>query len=168
MIIGIGGVSRSGKSTLAKQIAAFYSNQGQTVEVFSQDDFVVPVDQIPLIRNRTDWECPESIDFERFIRQLKESSGKVDIVIGEGLLAFWHSGLNQLYDRRIFMEIDRETFLQRRRQEERWGPEPEWFLHHVWDSYLKYGWQNPEEEEILRLKGTGPVNMEEITDYLLG
>ena len=69
MIIGIGGVSRSGKSTLAALIYRLYTEGGQTAIVLAQDDFVFPTEQIPKIRNGSeeeiDWEIPESIDFQR-------------------------------------------------------------------------------------------------------
>ena len=80
MTIGIGGISRSGKSTLAALIFQlftvdegnpdFFGKGGQTANILAQDDYVFPNEQIPIIRNgneiEIDWEIPESIDFQRY------------------------------------------------------------------------------------------------------
>lgn len=135
-VIGIGGVSRSGKSTLARKLEKAIHG---TVLVLSQDDFTRPVDQIPTIRDRTDWEHPDSIDFQKLISEISIKSEHFDFILLEGLLAFTNEKLNSLYDHTILLTILKETFLARRKQESRWGKEPDWYLEHVWESYLKYG-----------------------------
>ncbi|MCD8539075.1 MAG: hypothetical protein LRY55_04405 [Leadbetterella sp.] len=47
MIIGIGGVSRSGKSTLARMLVNHFRDSGKTAIALNQDDFVFPTVQIP-------------------------------------------------------------------------------------------------------------------------
>ncbi len=139
MIIGIGGVSRSGKTTLALQMKATYEAKGHTVVVLHQDDYVQPEAQIPLVRDRVDWECPESMDFERLRVAVEEAAQRADYVIVEGILVFYDPAVNALFNERILLEIDRNTFLERRALETRWGVEPLWFREYVWESYLKYG-----------------------------
>ena len=139
MIIGVGGVSRSGKTSLAFLIKKILEEHGETAIVLSQDDFVFDENQIPKIRHRTDWECPESIDFQRYKKEIIEKKGQFQHVITEGLLNFWNDELDALFDRRLFCCIKKDIFLNRRLQEKRWGLEPKWFIEHVWKSYLKYG-----------------------------
>jgi nicotinamide/nicotinate riboside kinase len=139
MIIGIAGVSRSGKTTLADLIQKKLIKQGETATVLHQDDYVMPENEIPKIRHRTDWECPQSIDFQRFKLEILEAKNKYNYVITEGLLNFWDKDINVLFDKKIFVEISKKTFLERRNKEKRWGFEPKWFYEHVWQSHEKYG-----------------------------
>ena len=74
-IIGIGGCSRSGKSTLARRIKERFSDL--CVLILDMDDFVLPKDQIPKIKDRTDWELPASVDFKKLI-QANKSITKLD------------------------------------------------------------------------------------------
>jgi len=136
-IIGIGGASRSGKSTLARKLSAHFS--AKRVRILDQDDFVKPEAQIPMIHYRTDWEHPASIDVEALVSEIYATQAQHDLIIVEGLLAFHFSELNQLYDLTIFMQIDFETFLFRRQQETRWGAEPDWYIRHVWEAHLQDG-----------------------------
>ena len=149
MIIGIAGVSRSGKTTLAGIIEKILVERGESALVLHQDDFVFPENKIPKIRNRTDWECPQSIDFQGFKSAIMEKKARVNHVITEGLLNFWDSDIDALFDKKIFVEISKETFLLRRNQEHRWGFEPKWFYEHVWQSYLKYGKKGLDENTIV-------------------
>lgn len=139
MTIGIGGVSRSGKTSLAFLIKKTIEARGETAVVISQDDFVFNENLIPKIRHRADWECPESVDFQRYRNEIIEKKVVYQHVITEGLLNFWDAETDALFDRRLFISIKKDIFLSRRMEEKRWGFEPKWFLEHVWKSYLKYG-----------------------------
>jgi nicotinamide/nicotinate riboside kinase len=139
MVIAIGGVSRSGKTSLAFLIKKLLEMRGETAIVMSQDNFVFAENIIPKIKHRTDWECPESIDFQRYRNEIIEKKQDVQHVITEGLLNFWDDETNALFDRRLFVSIKKDIFLNRRLEEKRWGYEPKWFIEHVWKSYLKYG-----------------------------
>jgi nicotinamide/nicotinate riboside kinase len=139
MVIGIAGVSRSGKTSLAFFIKRIMEQRGETAIVLSQDDYVVAESEIPKIRHRTDWECPESIDFQRYRQAIVDNKAAYQHVITEGLLNFWDADTDALFDRRLFTIVDKHTFFSRRLQEKRWGFEPKWFIEYVWKSYLKYG-----------------------------
>ena len=47
MIIGIGGVSRAGKSTLAEKLKVHLEKAGKSVDIFCQDEYVKPKISIP-------------------------------------------------------------------------------------------------------------------------
>ncbi|MCO6480377.1 MAG: hypothetical protein J5I94_27295 [Phaeodactylibacter sp.] len=153
MIIGIGGVSRSGKTTLAKRLARHFRRQGLSAVILHQDDFVFPEEQIPKIRGKTDWEHPGSIDFERFRQAIRSNANTHDIVIAEGLMALYDEGANALYDKCFFVEISRETFLERKSQDLRWGKEPDWYIIRIWDSFQQYGQPRQPLPEILVVNG---------------
>ena len=139
MIIAIGGCSRSGKTTLAEALVWHYRNQNQTAVALHQDDFVRKTSDIPLIQDRTDWETPASIDFDKLAQTVQFYSAHFEVIVVEGLFAFANSDLNERYDYGLFVEISKTTFRTRRAAETRWGKEPAWFINHVWDSFQKYG-----------------------------
>ncbi len=139
MLIGIGGLSRSGKSTLASQIRQAFEEQGKSCQILAQDDFVKEESLIPKIRDRVDWEHPDSIDWETLIEAVKLSQESFEITIMEGLMAFAHPLLTSMYDHKIYLHISKSTFLARKAADERWGPEPAWFIEHIWESFHIYG-----------------------------
>lgn len=136
-VIGISGPSQSGKSTLARQLQDHLIPK--KVSVLDMDEYVLPEASIPKIKDRTDWEVPESVDYERMLKVIGNQELASDFIIVEGILVFAHQKLSQLFDLSILVEISKETFLERRSKETRWGDEPQWYLEHVWDSWLKYG-----------------------------
>lgn len=141
--IGIGGVSRSGKSQLASEIGAFYQAQGLGVGIFSQDDFVLPIEQIPKIRDHIDWEIPESIDWIRWEKALGKAQLEYDVVLAEGLFVFLKESQQRFFDYRIFIQLPKEEFVRRKSKDLRWGLEPDWYIEYIWECFLKYG-QMPE------------------------
>lgn len=136
-VIGISGPSQSGKSTLAKQLGD--NLKPQKVLILDMDDYVLPEASIPKIKDRTDWERPESVDYDGIIATIEKCDDDYDVIIVEGILVFAHQELSQLFDLSILMQVSKETFFERRSRETRWGNEPHWYLEHVWDSWLKYG-----------------------------
>ncbi len=168
MVIGIGGVSRSGKTSLAFLIQRLLEEHGQTAVVLSQDNFVLPENLIPKIKHRTDWECPESVDFQRYRHTILEKKKTHTYVITEGLLNFWDAETDALFDRRLFVTINKDIFLARRAEEKRWGFEPKWFIEYVWKSYLKYGKTilNQPKNGVLLLSGNTKFNEALISDFL--
>lgn len=152
-VVGISGPSRSGKSTLAKQLID--SLKPKKVLILDMDDYVLPAASIPKIKDRTDWERPESVDYERMIEVIENKNSEADFIIVEGILVFAHQELSQLFDFSILVKISKETFLERRSKETRWGDEPFWYLEHIWDSWLKYG-QNIQPD--IRLSGEDSIS----------
>lgn len=154
MVIGIGGASRSGKSFLARQLAAEYKAAGKSVLVLDQDDFAFPEDELPRIRDRADWDHPLSLDFRRLQEHIRAARARYEVVLVEGILVFFDLEVNDLFDRRIFLVLDKVRFWERRKRETRWGEEPDWYLEHVWEAHLKYGRLNLE-------KGRCPIEIRE-------
>jgi len=137
--IGIGGISRSGKSFLAKELSLRIKQSDRKVKVLDQDDFVFPEDKIPMIRDHIDWEIPESIDFRKLGESVSQSVLENDVVIAEGLMIFWDTGIFNLLDYKIFIKLERDEFISRKQTDLRWGKEPDWYIDHIWNGYIKYG-----------------------------
>lgn len=135
-LIAIGGVSRSGKSELASYLARQLSTE-QSVVVLAQDDNCLPEDQLPLIRNRLDWESPNSMDWDSYHKTIQFHIEKGKTVIVEGIFVFDDPLYAGHYAKEVMLRIDYQTFLERRKLETRWGEEPRWFIEHVWQAYHK-------------------------------
>lgn len=163
MIIAIGGVSTAGKTTLAQQLRDHFHNK-KTITL-CQDDFVKPVDQLPSINGRIDWEHPDSIDHDRFLNTIIAESKENDIVIAEGLLIYWFQPVCKLFDKRLFITIDYPTFVKRKARDNRWGHEPEWYIEHIWKSYLEYG-QVEKVSSILQIDGNKHILLQPVINYL--
>lgn len=133
-IIGICGISQSGKSTLARGLKKELTAKGIDVKIFEIDHYTVEEDQIPTVKDRLDWEHPDSIDWDRLIRQIEKATTQVVII--EGIFIF-HSRLLPFYSKTILVEQGKEIFYERRKREIRWGDEPMWYLDHVWSTNQK-------------------------------
>lgn len=153
IIIGIGGVSRSGKTTLANLLQKKYLAQGKSCLILSQDDYVKPEHLIPKIRDRIDWEVPASIDWKKLKNKVEAMKASFRVIIVEGLFAFTDHELTAMYDQKYFMQISKETFLARKAIDDRWGPEPDWFIEHIWESYTRYGVVDLEDPSFVVLDG---------------
>lgn len=164
MIIGIGGVSNAGKSTLAKKIKKLYPKN--RVRILCQDDYVKPNYELPLIHGHIDWEIPDSIDFQFYRQQIVAASKSAEMVIAEGLFAFYDASTVQLYDRKIFLHIREKTFFHRKENDLRWGKEPAWYIRHIWQSYLHFGVLEPGRKDVLYLSGEEATNVEKIVEYI--
>ena len=139
MLIGIGGPSRAGKSTLADALAREIVARGRSYRIIHQDVFVRRRSQLPMIRDHVDWEHPDSIHWSRLRTSLKQAQAEADVVLHEGLLAFANPAINKLYDRTVFLHISESTFRERKAADLRWGEEPAWYVDHIWESYQQFG-----------------------------
>jgi uridine kinase len=166
MVIGIGGPSRSGKSTLANLLVTHYRKYGKKAIIFHQDDFVFPETQIPKIRNKTDWESPLSIDHDLLLEVVSDFKNRFDIVIIDGFFAFYDLRLNALYDKRIFVKISKRTFIIRKSADSRWGYVPTWYIDHIWKAFLVQGKPSESKADYFITSGEDEFDMDKIWKYL--
>ena len=164
MITGIGGCSNSGKSALANELRKHFGYDKSVV--LCQDDFVKYSGELPKIDGHTDWEQPSSIKIDEFINAVKENSSVFEYVFVEGLFAFWFDRLNALYDKKLFLELDKATFIKRKKNDYRWGKEPDWYIEHIWNSYLKYGRPPEDMTGVFKMTATLPVDIQTITKHI--
>lgn len=164
MIIGIGGVSNAGKTTLAKRLEE--SLTSLKIKIISQDDFPNPEEEIPIIQDHVDWEIPVSIDMRSYFKQILEDAKEYDLVIAEGLFAFCDDRIVRHYDKKVFLTISKETFWDRKSKDLRWGKEPEWYMEHIWNSHFKCGTQHSMDHDTIILSGEKPVDLNDLISEL--
>lgn len=141
MFIGIGGVSRAGKSTLSKLLNTALTGLQYKVQVIHQDDWVIAEEDLPRIGDKADWETPNSIHWPNLINEVYQAIDSFDVVILEGLFAFNNLELENAMDKKFFLKISKELFEQRKITDLRWGsePEPQWYIQHIWDAHCSLG-----------------------------
>lgn len=108
MIIGIGGISNAGKSQFARRLKSYLSPK--KVSIICQDDYVYPTANIPKINDHTDWETPDSINFPWLHDVILNSIDCNDIVIMEGIFAFYNEVITDLLDYKIMLSIPKIYF----------------------------------------------------------
>jgi len=165
MIIGIGGASRSGKSWLAQRIIDLFTHK--KIAILNQDDYVFDIADIPKIKGEIDWECPESIDFDLLLSEINRLAADHDFIIVEGLLAFYDRRIEKIMDKKIFIEISKELFLKRKESDKRWGDFPDWYMGHIWKSYLEYGRIEKRKKGFFFLSGPNIQITHDLHEYLL-
>jgi uridine kinase len=163
MVIGIGGVSNAGKSSLAIRIKNYYPSK--KVVILCQDDYAFPSDKIPLVRDHIDWECPESIDFEHYEKAVIEAIEENDIVIAEGIFAFHKDSTAKLFDKKVFLTLDNRFFFMRKNTDLRWGKEPDWYIEHIWTNHIKYC-KNNTPPDVLKIRAGREIILDNIINYL--
>ncbi len=167
MIIGIGGCSRSGKSTLTDALIWEFRLQNKQVLALHIDDFVKNIELIPKINNETDWESELSIDFELLKSAIDFYKSKVDILIIEGYHFFNFKELVEKSNCAILMQIEENTFLERRKLENRWGKEAAWYLKHVWNTWQLNGKKFLNPAKTLILSGEETFDIKKIIEQIL-
>ncbi|WP_258102589.1 uridine kinase [Marinoscillum sp. MHG1-6] len=165
MLIGIGGISRAGKTTLAENMTKALKKMKKSVEVFCQDDFVKPKHALTKIEGVPDWERPNTVKWDSLISKVEKSTA--DVVIVEGLFSFYPASIRSLYDKKLFLEIDENTFQNRKSADKRWTEEPGWYARHVWRSYNKYGKTKGNKEEYIFLDGSQPIDVKKLLETLM-
>lgn len=131
-VVGIGGCSRAGKTTLALQLQEALPFR---VQIISLDECVLPEEQIPLIRNHINWEIPASLDFQLLQRRFAEAAANAQVIIIEGLFVFNVPEIFSLLHLGIFLTISRRRFIADKKTDARWGIEPLWYIYYIWKAH---------------------------------
>ncbi len=163
MVIGIGGSSNSGKSQLAKQLVSHYGDSNAIH--LCQDDYAFPTNTLKKINGHTDWEYEQTIDIERFIKDVIDANSKYDKVFSEGIFAYHFDSLNKLYSKKIYLKIDKETFVKRKLNDYRWGKEPMWYIEHIWNSHIS-NTKYKDFYKVAFLDASLPINLNDVIKYI--
>lgn len=140
-IVGIAGGSGSGKSTVAVALCKKYLEK---IALLHIDDYFKKKEQVSTLGGFTNWDHPDSIDFERIHDDLASlKSGKSvkmvtkselynpnydhslknkieytiepkPIVILEGYLALWDQAIRDMFDYKVYLDIPIEESTKRR------------------------------------------------------
>ncbi|XP_037538291.1 nicotinamide riboside kinase 2 isoform X1 [Nematolebias whitei] len=159
-IIGIGGVTNGGKTTLTNKLLKTLSN----CCVVHQDDFFKKPDQIEVGEDGfRQWDVINALDMEAMVNTVKgwqenpvkfalshgvslspESEGSdseegIHILIVEGFLIYNYKPLIDTYDKCFYISIPYEECKRRRSTRTYTVPDPPGlFDGHVWPMYLKH------------------------------
>jgi uridine kinase len=141
MLIGMCGRTASGKTTGAKLIQRTLTKEGVRVGVISMDDFYLELSEEEhqrALQNEHDFDCLEAFDLEALLDVLTSASrgevisfkrydhashkhhhlpdemGPFDAVVFEGLYLFADQTIADMFDFRVFMEVDADESLIRR------------------------------------------------------
>ncbi|XP_013010511.1 nicotinamide riboside kinase 1 isoform X1 [Cavia porcellus] len=150
-VIGIGGVTNGGKTTLAKNLQKRLPN----CSVISQDDFFKPESEIEKDKNGfLQYDVLEALNMDKMMaaisswmenpgRSLEPTAGssaeEMPILIIEGFLLFNYKPLDAIWNRSYFLTIPYEECKRRRSTRVYEPPDPPgYFDGHVWPMYLKH------------------------------
>ena len=162
LLIGIGGISRAGKSELSQ----FLLNNLSNAEIIHQDDYVKPEIQIPRIKDRSDWEHPDSIDWSALKSSVSKSLLNYSFTLLEGIFAFHNTELENQMSLKIQLSLEKERFVDLKQKDNRWGDEPKWFIAHIWVSHLTYG-QPSTEQNLLKIHTISDTDYELVHQKIL-
>lgn len=157
VIVGVGGMTNGGKSTLAKSLHQQIPNSCIIAQdSYFKDDSVVPVDSNgykqydmldalhmdQMMSDVNSWRRdPESFLRKQGLNSHQTSSSfdeEVYVLIVEGFLIFNYRPLNELFDRSYFIQIPYDICKKRRSLRVYSPPDPPgYFDGYVWPMYLK-------------------------------
>nr|XP_019954682.1 PREDICTED: nicotinamide riboside kinase 1-like [Paralichthys olivaceus] len=157
LVVGVGGMTNGGKSTLSNSLHQLIPNSCIIAQdSYFKEDSVVPVDNNGfkqydmLTALHMDTMMSEVHSWQRdpesFLRQrglIPESVTQtvitdVYVLIVEGFLIFNYRPLNDLFDKRFFLEIPYDVCKRRRSSRVYTPPDPPgYFDGHVWPMYLR-------------------------------
>ncbi|KAI6051409.1 NMRK2 [Marmota monax] len=182
LIVGIGGMTNGGKTTLANGLHRSLPN----CCVIHQDDFFKPVARAPLFQPQDQiavgedgfkqWDVLESLDMEamlstvrawlsnpqKFARahgvNVQPGAPDTHILLLEGFLLYSYKPLVDLYSRRYFLTVPYEECKWRRSTRTYTVPDaPGLFDGHVWPMYQKYKREmEASGVDVVYLDGTKP------------
>ncbi|XP_012261926.2 nicotinamide riboside kinase 1 [Athalia rosae] len=152
LVVGLAGVTCSGKTSLSNKIHAKLSDS----VIVNQDDYFLPVDSprhtfIPEL-NHINFDILSSLDMQKMHRDVLNilrnrksengcngSSGTKKVLIIEGFLIYGYKPISDLCDLKYFITLDQEVCWDRRKIRTYEPPDvPGYFDKIVWPEYLKH------------------------------
>lgn len=175
LVIGLGGVTNGGKTTLARKLEKLLPK----CSIISQDDFFKPESEVAIDdRGFLQYDVLEALQMEKMVASIRswmthseesastrplnsmndhlKGTENIHILIVEGFLLYNYRPLSDVWDKKYFLTIPYEE-CKRRRSSRIYNPPdpPGYFDGHVWPMYLKHKREMEENEtDIVYLDGT--------------
>ncbi|XP_074111578.1 nicotinamide riboside kinase [Cotesia typhae] len=187
LIVGIGGATCSGKTTLSKQLHEFFKNS----RLINQDSYFLPEDDprhvhIPEL-NHHNWDILTSLDTSRMYADVlkilsgsnRSSSGvnincldinkKIEetrVLVLDGFLIFKDKPIAELCNLKYFLTLTKQQCWERRQKRVYDPPDvPGYFDKVIWPEYERHLEDIKREKKICFIDGT--MNQEEIFQQVL-
>jgi len=156
-IIGITGISGSGKTTIGMNLKEILKN----VRIVRVDDYWKERKRIPKSFEKwREWEWPLSINFEKLHKNLIQlrDKKKYKFIIVEGNLLFYYKKIRDIIDLKVYLKIPNKLLIDRRIKKFGVGDNQEKYSKEiVIKEYKKYG-KSAKKYADLSFKGTEPLN----------
>merc|ERR1712232_1532327 len=145
IVIGISGVSRSGKGWVSKGLLQALEAMGKKATIIGQEDFWFQACQVDIRgQKRKSDEEPECTDHERFAMIIKENTNTHDVVVAEGAYLVYNPRVKSLLKHIFLLELDVDEARRRRVNQPR-DPKlnpnplkPDDFDDLLWPAYERY------------------------------
>ncbi|XP_046574386.1 LOW QUALITY PROTEIN: nicotinamide riboside kinase 1-like [Haliotis rubra] len=143
-VIGISGTTNSGKTTAVRKLrATFPGSTTMCQDCYFLDPHDERLEMIPQ-RNHANWEKLSAIDMKSMVNnvhkwiqyQQTKRSNSPQFSLHCGFLIYNYSPLAELFDRKYFLTIDKETCKDRRSERVYVPADPPWYFEEVvWPMY---------------------------------
>ncbi|CAF0733835.1 unnamed protein product [Adineta steineri] len=142
-IIGLGGITCSGKSTMCSELSKYLSTRYNKVRVIDLDSYARDENDPNHVHltelNHKDWESLTSLHVDQFVSDIKSviNDNSNDILIIEGFIISSIDEIKSIFNLSYYFDLDFDECRQRRNRRTYNPPDPlDYFDKHVWPSYL--------------------------------
>ena len=143
-ILGIGGVSCSGKSTFINKLKEALPKSTKYV---CFDDYYIRSCELT---TKNSWESPRHYRYEDFVTDLKKlQQSKAKLIVVEGFLIFHSQAARELFDYIIYLDLSEDKMIERRLQRRREGDTVESILADFIAGQRKYVYPQKEYADLI-------------------
>jgi uridine kinase len=170
MIIGIGGVSRAGKTSLSRYLKDRLHKKAAEIHL---DDYIKesshwdffskhPYFYLCKIHKVFNMEHPNTYDFNQLYEDIVKCMEENEIVIAEGFLITYDARIKSMLDKYIHITLSKNIFTQRRMKDFRSNL---WYANHVWKSFMKRG-NNYSDLNHIVINGDREIDMQTVLRFV--